>query len=128
VLPFVNDSSVPSPVDDNSSRCFSYVHARCASCDLATLPQTIRLALSVRLVLADHVIIVVRLASGTNKVCGAQQWSRTGSYFGDLWNVIWKRSGVNEDALVESGRLSTLEVQYKKLFNHLGCLAAIVKS
>jgi hypothetical protein len=81
-----------------------YVHAGCASCDLATLPQAVQLSPTVRLGLALHVIIVVRLAAGSNKEACAHKRCRRGSDFLDLGNGVRERSGVHEDLLVESGR------------------------
>ena len=51
------------------------IHASCASCDFATLPQAVRLSLAIRFRLAHHVVIVVGPASCTNEERGAQERS-----------------------------------------------------
>jgi len=80
-----------------------YVHAGCASCDLATLPQAIQLAPSVRLRLALHVVIVVGLAARSNEEARAHKRCRRSSNLLDFGNGVWERSGVHEDLLVEPG-------------------------
>lgn len=87
-----------------------YVHAGCASCDLATLPQAVQLSPTVRLGLALHVVIVVRLAAGSNEEACAHKRCRRGSNFLDLGNGVRERSGVHEDLLVEPGRKWLLDV------------------
>lgn len=87
-----------------------YVHAGCASCDLATLPQAVQLSPTVRLGLALHVVIVVRLAAGSNEEACAHKRCRRGSNFLDLGNGVRERSGVHEDLLVESGQEGLVNV------------------
>ena len=89
-----------------------YVHAGCASCDLATLPQAVQLSPTVRLGLALHVVIVVRLAAGSNEETCAQKRRGRSSNFLDLGNGVRERSGVHEDLLVEPGRKWLLDVPY----------------
>jgi hypothetical protein len=79
------------------------IHARCASCDLATLLHALQLAAAVGLRFAHHVVIVVGLASCANEERGAEKRSRAGSEFLDLGDVIRQRGGVDEDLLRESG-------------------------
>lgn len=81
-----------------------YVHAGCASCDLATLPQAVQLSPSVRLRLALHVVIVVGLAAGSNEEACAHERGGRRSNLLDFGNGVRERSGVHEDLLVESGR------------------------
>jgi hypothetical protein len=81
-----------------------YVHAGCASCDLATLPQAVQLSPTVRLGLALHVVIVVGLAAGSNEEARAHKRCRRSSDFLDLGNGVRERSGVHKDLLVEPGR------------------------
>lgn len=80
-----------------------YVHAGCASCDLATLPQAVQLSPSVRLRLALHVVIVVGLAAGSNEEACAHERCGRRSNLLDFGNGVRERSGVHEDLLVESG-------------------------
>ena len=87
-----------------------YVHAGCASCDLATLPQAVQLSPTVRLGLALHVVIVVRLAAGSNEEACAHKRRGRSSNFLDLGNRVRERSGVHEDLLVEPGRKWLVDV------------------
>jgi len=90
-----------------------YVHAGCASCDLATLPQAIQLSPSIRLGLALHVVIVVGLAAGSNEEARAHKRRGRSSNLLDLGNGIRERSGVHEDLLVEPAR---------KWLAHVACI------
>ena len=88
----------------------AYVHAGCASCDLATLPQAVQLSPTVRLGLALHVVIVVRLAAGSNEeACAHKRCGRSANFL-DLGNGVRERSGVHEDLLVESGQKGLVNV------------------
>jgi hypothetical protein len=87
-----------------------YVHAGCASCDLATLPQAVQLSPSVRLGLALHIVIVVGLAAGSNEEARAHKRCRGSSDFLDLGNRVRERSGVHEDLLVEPARKWSVNV------------------
>jgi hypothetical protein len=82
----------------------AYVHAGCASCDLATLPQAVQLSPSVRLRLALHVVIVVGLAARSNEEARAHKRCRGSSNLLDFGNGVRERSGVHKDLLVEPGR------------------------
>lgn len=84
-----------------SSDSQAYVHAGCASCDFATLPQAVQLSSSVRVRLALHVVIVVSLAARSNEEARAHKRCRRSSNLLDLGNGVRERSGVHEDLLVE---------------------------
>lgn len=83
------------------NRQMLYVHARGAAGDSASLLQAVHLSVAGLLGLALHVVIVVLAASGANEEGGGQQRSRAGTDFLDGGNILWKRSGVDEDLLVE---------------------------
>jgi len=105
----VRNNSCSRNIFDSIRRMLSssfrvYVHAGCASCDLATLPQAVQLSPSVRLGLALHVVIVVGLAAGSNEEARAHERRRRSSNLLDLGNGVRERSGVHEDLLVEPGQ------------------------
>lgn len=92
-----------------------YVHASCASCDLATLPQAVQLSSAVRLRLALHVVIVVCLAARANEEARAQKRCRGGSHLLDFRNGVGEGSGVHKDLLVEPDpKLSAIVQQLRK--------------
>lgn len=80
------------------------VHARSTSRNLPPLPQAIDLTPSIRLGLALHEIVIVGSAAGADKEGGAHERSGGGADLWDFWDVIGKRSGVDEEMLVESGQ------------------------
>lgn len=59
------------------------VHARSTSCNLPALLHALQLPPPIGLGLADHVVVIIRLASCTDEEGSAEQWCRTGS---DLWD------------------------------------------
>jgi len=86
------------------------LHACCATGDLAAFLHALELSPTVRLGLAHHVVVIIGLASCTNKEGGTEQGRRTCSKFFDLGYIFGKRSGVDESLLVESARGETVEV------------------
>ena len=76
-------------------------HTRRTSRDLSTLPHAIHFALSICVCLANHIVIIVGLASGTDEVGSAEERSGAGADFGHFGDRVGEGSGVNEDLLVE---------------------------
>lgn len=101
-------------------------HAGGASCDLATLLQAVDFTLAIGVGLALHVIIVVRPASCADEEGGGKKRSGRGTDLLDLGNVVWKRSCVDEDGLVESGIMSDDALEARGHVGYLGCLADIL--
>lgn len=77
------------------------VHTRSAARDFPSLRHTLKLAPTVRLRLADHIVVIVWSASITYEVGCAEERSGSCADFWDLRYVIWHRSGVNENMSVE---------------------------
>lgn len=86
-----------------------YVHARGAASDSASLLEAVHLSMAGLLGLALHVVIVVLAASGADEEGGGQQGSRASTDFLDGRDILWERSGVDEDLLVESVYLGKKE-------------------
>ena len=79
------------------------LHARRTPGNLATLLHAFELSPAVGLSLAHHVIIVVGLASCTDKEGSAEKGRGTGSELLDLGDIVRQRGSVDEGLLVESG-------------------------
>lgn len=79
------------------------VHAGGASGHLAALLHALELSAAVCLSLAHHIIVIVGLASRTNKVGRAQKRGGTGTQLGHLGDVIRERGGIDESLLIEPG-------------------------
>jgi hypothetical protein len=85
-----------------------HIHTRGASRHSSALLQAFRLALARVLRLALHVVIVVRLASGTDEEGCGHERGGGGANLLDLRDRVRKRSGVVELLLVEAVRIQVV--------------------
>lgn len=69
------------------------LHRRSTSRDLSPLPQTLHFSLPPRLVLAEHEVLIIVFAPGTDEVCGGQQRGARRADLLHLWDGVreWRR-------------------------------------
>lgn len=82
-------------------RCHS--HAGRTSRNSPPLLQALKFASALRLILAQHVVLIEWLAAVANKEGSGKQRSGCGAHLIDLGDRVWEGGGVDEDGLVEPG-------------------------
>ena len=102
-------------------------HTGRTSRNFSTLPHAIHFTLSICVCLAHHIVIIVGLTSGTDKVGSAEERSGAGADFGHFGDRVGEGGCVDEDGLIEpdlNGQLSGILYGWRVL-TYMGWRAAM---